>query len=315
MSDLSSFEIREGHNSNNRYYDGYIQKYALTKVLELNGFKLKCIDDFTIHLHSQEGSAIYICINLAQKASLKLNCEHREMEIPPFASVLVPFNQAQKISFKCKSNKDYNFLALKVHHSHLDREQVALLENLQDRDAFLNLSNSQILMPNLAICEMARKLKQLEKETCENKFIARGYCNILIGMKLKEFLPELSISSSSHLRDYEIEQLEWITDRIKENPENEYSIDGLCKTTGLSVSKLQAGFKEMHDCTVAIFIRNVRLEKALDMLRNTNLNVSEIVYSVGLSSRSYFCRIFKNRFKCSPKFYQQKLKQSNLVAL
>ncbi|RXJ44361.1 helix-turn-helix domain-containing protein [Gelidibacter gilvus] len=39
------------------------------------------------------------------------------------------------------------------------------------------------------------------------------------------------------------------------------------------------------------------------------MNISEIVYSVGLSSRSYFCRIFKKRFKCSPKLYQQRLKQ------
>lgn len=314
MNDLSSFEIRAGHNSNKRYYDGSIQNYGLTNRLDFYGFKLKCIHDFNVNLESEKDSAIYICINLAEKASLKLTCDNNNITIPPFASLLVPFRNAKNMSFRCKSNKDYNFLALKVHRSHLDSEQLELLQNLQQDDVFLNPSCShKILIPNLAICEFARKLKRLDKDSCENKLIARGYSNILIGMKVKEFLAEPS-SLSNHLRSHEIQQLELITDKIKENPENQYNIDGLCKSTGLSVSKLQAGFKEMHDCTVAIFIRNMRLEKALNMLKDTNLNVSEIVYSVGLSSRSYFCRIFKNRFKCSPKLYQQKLRESNPMA-
>lgn len=309
MKELINLEIREGCNYNESFYKGAIQKYQLTKVLGYYGLNISCTQDFDLDLDAEEESALYLFINLAEKSGLRLTCKNSKINIPAFSSLLVPFKVARDVSFKCQSAKDYNLIVLKIHKSHLDEGQMQLLKDLEDEKLFLNAAAlEERLMPNLAICEVARKLKALDKESSENKLLARGYGNILIGMKLKEFSTKSS-GIVHTLRNYEIQQLERITEQIKENPQNQYNIDSLCKITGLSVSKLQAGFKEMHQCTVAIFIRNVRLEKALQMLHETNLNVSEIVYSVGLSSRSYFCRIFKNRFKCSPKIYQQKLRQ------
>jgi AraC-like DNA-binding protein len=60
----------------------------------------------------------------------------------------------------------------------------------------------------------------------------------------------------------------------------------------------------MHGRTVSDFVRNVRLEKAEDLIKNTDLNISEVVYSIGLTSRSYFCKIFKKKYDCSPKEYK-----------
>ncbi|MEO8774413.1 MAG: AraC family transcriptional regulator [Gelidibacter sp.] len=314
MNPLNSFDIREGNNTDKQYYEGYIQKNNLTEVLESYGFKLQTHHGCHINFESQKDSAVYICVNLSSKLSLDLTCHISEIVIPPFASLLVPFQEAEKISFKCKPNTNYDFLLLKVYQPHLDIIHMELLQNLQGDDVFLNPFKSQKrLLPNLAICEFAKKLNLLDMTSGENKFMARGYSNILIGMKFKEILIEQS-SKTNLLSNYEIQQLELVTDQILENPQNDYSIKELCKRTGLSVSKLQAGFKEKHECTVTIFIRNVRLEKALNMLQNTNLNISEIVYSVGLSSRSYFCRIFKKRFKCSPKLYQQRLKSEHIMA-
>lgn len=99
------------------------------------------------------------------------------------------------------------------------------------------------MIPNVAICETARKLNKLDNTFSVNKFMARGYSNILIGLKLYEIFTEQS-SLSSNLKNYQIQQLEWITDQIKENPQNDSSISKLCKKTGTSVSMLQPGFKE-----------------------------------------------------------------------
>ena len=73
--------------------------------------------------------------------------------------------------------------------------------------------------------------------------------------------------------------------------------------SGLSPFKLQEGFKTTHGRTVADFIRNVRLEKAEELIKTTDLNISEIVYTIGLSSSSYFSKIFKLKYNCSPKDY------------
>ncbi|RXJ44362.1 helix-turn-helix transcriptional regulator [Gelidibacter gilvus] len=265
MNYLSSVEINENQSANKRCYDGHIEKFVFTNSLECYGIKLKSHQDSKINFQSQYSSAIYVCVNLSSNVSLQLSCEKSQITIPPFASLLVPFQEAENISFKCKSLVDYDFLVLKVYQSHLDEDHLKLLQNLQKENVFLNPFTSQKrLIPNLAICEMARKLKHLDYISSENKFMARGYINIIIGMKFKEILCEQS-SISNHLSGYEIQQLEMITAQIKENPQEDYTINDLCKKSGLSVSKLQAGFKEKHGCTVTIHIRNVRLEKALTM--------------------------------------------------
>ncbi|RXJ49603.1 helix-turn-helix transcriptional regulator [Gelidibacter gilvus] len=309
MNGLYSFEIREGQTSNGRYFKGSIERYALNDHIEFYGFELKALHDFTIYLKSEKDSALYMCFNLAPKSPLTLNCDTNNIVIPSFSSVLIPNNESETMSFNCDPHTSYDFLILRIQRSHLTAEQLSLFQSLQQDTIFMDVSTPErVLLPNLELCEMARRIKNIDKTTCENKFIAQGYSHILMGLKIKEFLS--CSNKMGVLQPFEIQQLKNISEEIKENPQHEYSIKELCKKTGLSVSKLQLGFKEMHQCTVAIFIRNQRLEKALVLLRNTNLNVSEIVYSVGLTSRSYFCRIFKKRFKCTPKCHQQKLKES-----
>lgn len=42
-----------------------------------------------------------------------------------------------------------------------------------------------------------------------------------------------------------------------------------------------------------------------DHFKEKIVNISEIVYSIGLTSRSYFSKIFKEKYNCSPKYYQE----------
>src|SRR5690606_30664159 len=132
-----------------------------------------------------------------------------------------------------------------------------------------------------------------------------GYIHILLSKKLKQFLEHIADPlPNSQLTQKEIKRIQSISDEILQNPEMNYPIDELCTKHGLNASKLQQGFKEIHGKTVCNFINMLRLEKAAEMLTSSDLNVSEIVYSVGWTSRSYFCKIFKQRYQCSPKSYQ-----------
>ncbi|MDX1318460.1 MAG: AraC family transcriptional regulator, partial [Xanthomarina gelatinilytica] len=40
------------------------------------------------------------------------------------------------------------------------------------------------------------------------------------------------------------------------------------------------------------------------LIKNTDMNISEVVYTIGLTSRSYFSKIFKEKYNCSPKDYK-----------
>lgn len=58
---------------------------------------------------------------------------------------------------------------------------------------------------------------------------------------------------------------------------------------------MQEGFKLLHGLTTCDYVKSVRLKKSEELISTTDLTVYEIVYSLGLSSRSYFSKIFKEK--------------------
>ncbi|WP_452226047.1 helix-turn-helix domain-containing protein [Lacinutrix cladophorae] len=95
--------------------------------------------------------------------------------------------------------------------------------------------------------------------------------------------------------------------KIVKNPEDNYLLEELSSETGLSQAKLQEGFKFLFAKTVTEYIRHVRLEKARDLMNNTNLNISQIVYSIGFTSRSYFSKIFKDKYGLTPNEFKKQI--------
>nr|WP_321223180.1 AraC family transcriptional regulator [uncultured Psychroserpens sp.] len=108
----------------------------------------------------------------------------------------------------------------------------------------------------------------------------------------------------------EIQKIRVITNHIIENPGLNHSQETLCSQFYISQSKLQYCFKTIHKSTVSNFTRNVRLERAEELLSTSDLNVSEIVFTVGFTSRSYFSKIFKHKYNCNPTEYRAKFNKS-----
>ena len=78
--------------------------------------------------------------------------------------------------------------------------------------------------------------------------------------------------------------------------------------SGLNFSRMQLyrKFKSIRGLSANEFIRAYRIKKAALLLRETDLNVSEILYNIGFTNRSYFSKSFKQTFEMSPKDYAKK---------
>lgn len=92
-----------------------------------------------------------------------------------------------------------------------------------------------------------------------------------------------------------------LSEFIKDEPVYPHSIDSLSAKNGLSPAKLQKSFKYLYSHTVSDYVRDVRLMKAEDLIKTTDLSISEIVYAVGFNSRSYFSKIFKKNISSARK--------------
>ncbi|PQJ77451.1 helix-turn-helix domain-containing protein [Polaribacter glomeratus] len=95
--------------------------------------------------------------------------------------------------------------------------------------------------------------------------------------------------------------------RIIKNPAKGYTLEDLSLNSGLTQAKLQDGFRFLYNRTVTEYIRHIRLESSRDLLKNTDLNISQIVYSIGFSSRSYFSKIFREKYGITPNGFKKKL--------
>jgi YesN/AraC family two-component response regulator len=74
----------------------------------------------------------------------------------------------------------------------------------------------------------------------------------------------------------------------------------LCRTARLSHTHVNWKLKAMTFKTPSRFIRSIRLPKAVELLKTTDLNVSEIAYDVGFSDPNYFSRSFSEEFGYPP---------------
>lgn len=107
-----------------------------------------------------------------------------------------------------------------------------------------------------------------------------------------------NISPAKNKEDEFIQKLRSI---IEEKMEDEsFSIVDLCHSIGLSRMQLHRKLKALTGMAATAFINSVRLQKAFDLLSDTDLNVSEVAYKVGFSNHSYFSKLFANKFGKSP---------------
>jgi two-component system response regulator YesN len=89
-------------------------------------------------------------------------------------------------------------------------------------------------------------------------------------------------------------------DYITKHYTEKISADQLSLEVGLSKEKLQAGLQFRKGQTLAKYIQRVRLEKAKELLTNTNDPVKAIADAAGFVNESHFCKVFKKTQFISP---------------
>jgi len=79
-----------------------------------------------------------------------------------------------------------------------------------------------------------------------------------------------------------------------------------CKLN-MSKSSLYRRIKSLTQLPPNVFIKNIRLKHAYQLLNDQNLSISEIAYTVGFSDPKYFTACFKIAYGITPSEYLKKL--------
>ena len=95
-----------------------------------------------------------------------------------------------------------------------------------------------------------------------------------------------------------------LTETVANNYTNpDFGVDELAKALEISRSSLNRRMRETLDTTANNYIRDIRIQKAEELLRSSSLQINEICYRVGFQTPSYFIKCFRKKYGQSPNEY------------
>lgn len=88
---------------------------------------------------------------------------------------------------------------------------------------------------------------------------------------------------------------------IRLNYHTDININSVAEHTGISERHLRALFSQHLNLSPLDYLNQIRINKAIELLRNTEMSIKEICFQCGFQSPQYFSRIFKRQIGISPR--------------
>jgi AraC-like DNA-binding protein len=95
-------------------------------------------------------------------------------------------------------------------------------------------------------------------------------------------------------------------DRVDRDYAQPLDLDDLARTAGISKYHFHRLFTATYGMTPAAYLSRRRIERAQDLLRATNLTVTEVCYAVGFSSLGSFSARFRAVVGEGPREFQRR---------
>lgn len=189
---------------------------------------------------------------------------------------------------------------------------------------------TDIKMPKVTGLDLSRIIEELELDTkviimsgyndfeYAKQAIRYGVSEYLVKPVLKEDLERTldrilhrDLASKTESKQKAITgdkatMISYVKSYISENYDKDLSLDTLGALVNLHPVYLSKIFKETAGTNLSGYITEVKMQKAAELLVQTNKKVQEVVEAVGYQKKQHFTKLFKDRFGMTPKEYRMK---------
>lgn len=100
-------------------------------------------------------------------------------------------------------------------------------------------------------------------------------------------------------------RIELVIAKLKTDPASAWDFTVLAVLVNLSPSRFRHLFKQETGTTPAQYLKEVRLRRAAKLLRNTFLQIKQILKQVGLGSNAHFVHDFRKLYGMTPTSYRR----------
>ena len=164
-------------------------------------------------------------------------------------------------------------------------------------------------LPRMQYLPLSAQVRQLIRDIQNPSYEDAGLKQMYLEAKAQEWLvhilAELNQSKTGKLPRHALSH----TDRLRMFEVEEYLLANLSNPPSLSVlaskintheKKLNQQFKQVFGKTVFVWLREQRLQTALQLLEQGEKSIQKIAQYCGYKYQADFCKAFKQRFKATP---------------
>ena len=175
-----------------------------------------------------------------------------------------------------------------------------------------------IRMPVLNGLEVMEKIKAIQNSAISFIVItAYGYfeyaqASLRLGAKdilLKPIEPELFFETVERVLGYKRSEntiFNNILEYINNNYYEEIELKDCAEKYHTSSSYIARMFKKYCNSSFITYLNDVRIKKALELLKDTDLSIKEVSFKVGYNNLNYFYKIFKKNTGVTPNMFKNK---------
>lgn len=159
----------------------------------------------------------------------------------------------------------------------------------------LKLTASEFKLIEQHITEMIEVYTK--KDICWQDTVFSGFC--LLCIMLSKYY-----NTDTAGNDNEFVKLAGAVAYIENNYCSSITTEELARIAGYSERQFLRLFKSIFASTPNIYIINLRMKKAQQLLRSSDMTIGEIAWNCGYDDHNYFSRVFKKHAGMSPSEYQ-----------
>ncbi|GHU04835.1 hypothetical protein FACS1894147_10380 [Spirochaetia bacterium] len=178
---------------------------------------------------------------------------------------------------------------------------------------------------NIMICMMElvnviiKTVTQAEKNSIRIQEVDAFYKKVMAAEFMNDFFEELRQYIRSALGSVEaagenhtFKNISAILEFVQDNYHNHnLSSQMIGDYLGMSNRYIMFKFMEATGKSLNKYIMDVRMRKAADLLRNTDLPVNQIAVQIGIENDSYFYKLFKKVYNYTPREFSEKYRAAN----
>jgi AraC-like DNA-binding protein len=287
----------------------YIQKKVQNFKIQNPKVKLSLSQDFesyTSYFDEEKLRKILVTIlnecakNITNEGEITCNVKYNvdlEMVVIEVANINIVKKKrfgldTIKLIFSNKNDRWLNYEENKSGYFFLKELVLAHQAKLEFSETYLLLKRFKLTVPiGLSFWENMQSINKKENSILIQLYQADEHeSNNLIPILPKSFINEADKAF--------IQRVEQI---IEDNLLNRsFAINNLADELNISSVQLRRKLKIIANITTVEFIRNYRLKRAADLLKNRSGNISDVAFQVGFESLSYFTKVFQEFFGKSP---------------